>query len=72
MVRKCGILASSRIPGSESSSDTVQDLAERFVDGRLSTEKLRKASDEELAKMLIQVKGIGKVSLRPCGYEVAT
>jgi hypothetical protein len=37
------------------------DLAARFADGRLSTEKLAKATDEELDEMLIAVRGIGKV-----------
>jgi hypothetical protein len=40
----------------------VQDLASRFADGRLSTDKLLKATDDELAEMLIEVKGIGRVS----------
>ena len=40
----------------------VIDLALRFTDGRLSAEKLARASDEELAEMLIQVRGIGMVS----------
>jgi hypothetical protein len=35
---------------------TVQDLAARFADGRLSTDKLLQADDEELAEMLIQVR----------------
>ncbi|KAG6845398.1 hypothetical protein H0H87_009745 [Tephrocybe sp. NHM501043] len=38
----------------------VLDLAQRFADGRLSTDKLISANDEELAKMLIEVRGIGK------------
>lgn len=41
----------------------VQDLAQRFADGRLSTEKILSANDEELAEMLIQVRGIGRVSM---------
>lgn len=41
-------------------AEFVQDLAKRFADGRLSTDKLRSATDEELAEMLIQVKGIGR------------
>ena len=41
---------------------TVRDLAARFADGRLSTEKLLQASDDELAEILIEVKGIGRVS----------
>lgn len=41
----------------------VQDLAGRFADGRLSTEKLLKADDDELAEILIEVKGIGRVSV---------
>jgi len=44
----------------------VQDLAQRFADGRLSTEKILSASDEELAEMLIQVRGIGRVSTSSC------
>ncbi|KAK0226069.1 DNA glycosylase [Armillaria fumosa] len=38
----------------------VQDLASRFADGRLSTEKLIEASDEDLFELLIAVKGVGK------------
>ncbi|KAK0212694.1 DNA glycosylase [Desarmillaria ectypa] len=34
----------------------VQDLASRFADGRLSTEKLIKATDEDLLELLIAVK----------------
>ena len=41
---------------------TVQDLATRFADGRLSTQKLLEADDDELAEMLIEVRGIGRVS----------
>jgi hypothetical protein len=39
----------------------VQDLATRFADGRLSTQKLLEADDDELARMLIEVRGIGRV-----------
>ncbi|KAL1704113.1 DNA glycosylase [Schizophyllum commune] len=39
---------------------TVQDLGRRFADGSLSTGKLLSATDEELAEMLIAVKGIGR------------
>ncbi|CAE6356645.1 unnamed protein product [Rhizoctonia solani] len=39
---------------------TMLDLAKRFADGRLSTEKLASATDEELSEMLIAVRGIGK------------
>ncbi|KAL1713810.1 DNA glycosylase [Schizophyllum commune] len=39
---------------------TVQDLGRRFADGSLSTDKLLNATDEELAEMLIAVKGIGR------------
>ncbi|ORX35757.1 DNA glycosylase [Kockovaella imperatae] len=35
-------------------------LAEHFVDGRLSTELLSEGSDEEIAKALIAVRGIGQ------------
>ena len=41
----------------------VQDLSARFADGRLSTQKLLAATDDELAQMLIEVRGIGRVSL---------
>ena len=41
----------------------VLDLASRFADGRLSAAKILEASDEELAEMLIAVRGIGKVRL---------
>lgn len=41
----------------------MKDLASRFVDGRLSVLKLTEASDEDLARMLLEVRGIGKVHL---------
>ncbi|KDQ27608.1 hypothetical protein PLEOSDRAFT_158514 [Pleurotus ostreatus PC15] len=41
-------------------AEYVQDLASRFADGRLSTSKLLNANDEELAEMLIEVRGIGR------------
>lgn len=47
---------------------SVRDLASRFADGRLSTEKLLQANDDELAEMLIEVKGIGRVS-PPFSFE---
>jgi len=37
-------------------------LASRFADGRLSTRRLIEADDDELAEMLIEVRGIGRVS----------
>ena len=40
----------------------VLDLAGRFADGRLSTQKLLQADDEQLYEMLIEVRGIGRVS----------
>lgn len=39
----------------------VHDLATRFADGRLSTQKLLDATDEELSEMLIEIYGVGKV-----------
>lgn len=51
---------------------SVKDLASRFVDGRLSTKKLLEATDEELAEMLIQVRGIGRVSVVCCDIEITT
>ncbi|KAF9071713.1 DNA glycosylase [Rhodocollybia butyracea] len=41
-------------------AEYVRDLAARFADGRLSTEKLLQANDEELAEILTEVKGIGR------------
>ncbi|KAJ8596603.1 DNA glycosylase [Rhizopogon salebrosus TDB-379] len=41
-------------------AEYVKDLATRFADGRLSTEKLLAADDETLADMLIEVRGIGR------------
>ncbi|KAJ4483435.1 DNA glycosylase [Lentinula aciculospora] len=41
-------------------AEYVRDLATRFADDRLSTEKLLQANDDELAEMLIEVKGIGR------------
>ncbi|KAJ7783176.1 hypothetical protein B0H16DRAFT_1357722 [Mycena metata] len=38
----------------------VTDLAARFADGRLSTTKLIESNDDELAEMLIEVRGIGR------------
>jgi hypothetical protein len=37
-------------------------LSEHFVSGELSTELLRDGTDEEIAKALIAVRGIGQVS----------
>ena len=37
------------------------DLAARFADGRLTTQKLLDADDEELHRMLTEVRGIGTV-----------
>ncbi|KAG2150848.1 DNA glycosylase [Suillus clintonianus] len=41
-------------------AEYVKDLAARFADGRLSTENLLAADDENLAEMLIEVRGIGR------------
>ncbi|KAI0930616.1 hypothetical protein AcV5_007284 [Taiwanofungus camphoratus] len=41
-------------------AEYVLDLASRFADGRLSTEKLLQAKDEELYDMLTEVRGIGR------------
>ncbi|KAG6820969.1 hypothetical protein H0H93_008598 [Arthromyces matolae] len=46
---------------SQRKAEYVLDLAQQFADGRLSTDKLIDANDEDLAKMLIAVRGIGKV-----------
>ncbi|KAG1735118.1 DNA glycosylase [Suillus paluster] len=44
-------------------AEYVKDLAARFADGRLSTEKLLAADDKTLAEMLIEVRGIGQGDL---------
>jgi len=49
-------------------AEYVHDLASRFADGRLSTEKLIRANDEELAQMLIEVKGIGRWTGISCTF----
>ncbi|KAG6337089.1 hypothetical protein ID866_2000 [Astraeus odoratus] len=41
-------------------AEYVKDLAARFADGRLSTMKLLQADDEELTRMLTEVRGIGR------------
>ncbi|KAF8513023.1 DNA glycosylase [Hysterangium stoloniferum] len=41
-------------------AEYVKDLASRFSDGRLSNQKLVEADDEELARILIEVRGIGR------------
>ena len=48
----------------------VLDLASRFADGRLSTQKLLHAEDEQLYEMLIEVRGIGRVSLSHHNYSI--
>ncbi|KIY64158.1 DNA glycosylase [Cylindrobasidium torrendii FP15055 ss-10] len=40
-------------------AEYIQDLASRFADGRLTTEKLINATDEDLFEMLIAIKGVG-------------
>ncbi|KAH7339839.1 DNA glycosylase [Rhizoctonia solani] len=41
-------------------AEYVLDIAKRFADGRLTTQKLANATDDELVEMLIAVRGIGK------------
>lgn len=41
-------------------ADTVIELAQRFVDGRLTDDLLLNGSDEEVAESLIAVRGIGR------------
>ncbi|KAL1751405.1 DNA glycosylase [Schizophyllum commune] len=45
---------------SQRKAEYIQDLGRRFADGSLSTDKLLRADDEQLAEMLIAVKGIGR------------
>jgi DNA-3-methyladenine glycosylase II len=46
-------------------NDTVQSLAEHFDSGHLSAEFMASASDEEVGKRLIAVRGIGQVGPSP-------
>ncbi|KAJ7497292.1 DNA glycosylase [Mycena latifolia] len=41
-------------------AEYITDLATRFADGRLSAKKLIESNDEELAEMLLEVRGIGR------------
>ncbi|KAJ7287536.1 DNA glycosylase [Mycena rebaudengoi] len=53
-------LATLRTAGlSGRKAEYITDLAARFADGRLSTKKLLESTDEELSKMLLEVRGIG-------------
>ncbi|KXN90617.1 DNA-3-methyladenine glycosylase 1 [Leucoagaricus sp. SymC.cos] len=52
-------------------AEYIQDLAKRFADGRLSTQKILSANDEELAEMLIEVRGIGRVGEQLHAVNVA-
>ena len=48
---------------SQRKAEYVQGLAEKFTSGELSTQMLLKASDEEVMKKLIAVRGLGKWSV---------
>src|SRR5919106_1841710 len=39
---------------------TLRDLAERFVDGRLDVDELQRLSDEEVVALLTEVSGVGR------------
>lgn len=45
---------------SQRKAEYVVDLAQRFVDGRLSAQGLMEMSDEEVMKALVEVRGIGR------------
>ncbi|KAF7288642.1 DNA-3-methyladenine glycosidase [Mycena chlorophos] len=45
---------------SQRKAEYIHDLAERFADGRLSASKIFESSDEELAELLLPVRGIGQ------------
>jgi DNA-3-methyladenine glycosylase II len=45
---------------SQRKAEYVQDLAGRFVDGRLSPKKLIDMSDDDVMKALVEVRGIGR------------
>jgi hypothetical protein len=65
------VTTSILLTGRADSDDPVKDLAARFADGRLSTEKLIAADDEQLAEMLIAVRGIGKASSTLLTFEAS-
>ncbi|KAF5014498.1 hypothetical protein F66182_14489, partial [Fusarium sp. NRRL 66182] len=48
---------------SQRKAEYIQGLAEKFSSGELSTEKLLRASDEEVMEMLIAVRGLGRWSV---------
>lgn len=48
---------------SQRKAEYIHGLAEKFVSGELSTEKLLRASDEEVMEMLIAVRGLGRWSV---------
>jgi DNA-3-methyladenine glycosylase II len=55
-------LRSAGLSGSKATY--ILDLAARFADGRLSSERLVKMTDEEVMEQLIAVRGIGKWTVR--------
>lgn len=57
-----GLLSSTPGDKALSKQALVSDLASRFADGRLSTQRLMEAEDEELYEMLTAVRGVGVVS----------
>lgn len=48
---------------SQRKAEYIQGLAEKFSSGELSTEKLLKATDDEVMEMLIAVRGLGRWSV---------
>ncbi|KIP11632.1 hypothetical protein PHLGIDRAFT_63560 [Phlebiopsis gigantea 11061_1 CR5-6] len=56
---------------SQRKAEYIQDLASRFADGRLSTEKVLDSEDEELYEMLIAVRGIGRSTCLRCSPSAA-
>jgi DNA-3-methyladenine glycosylase II len=48
---------------SQRKAEYIQGLAEKFAGGELSTEKLLKATDDEVMEMLIAVRGLGRWSV---------
>ncbi|KUL84262.1 hypothetical protein ZTR_07557 [Talaromyces verruculosus] len=48
---------------SQRKAEYIQGLAEKFANGELSTQKLLRASDEEVMEMLIAVRGLGRWSV---------
>lgn len=60
VIAKCEIAALRGVGLSNQKAGYMRDLAQHFVDGRLSASQLRRWSDEEAIAALTDVRGIGR------------